>query len=138
MPRESAILVFSPPLVSENFSEMSQLGRTEFDNLENSSDHYGDNSTSFNDVAQVNDGSLDLETALLLLGDIEKDVPSQHEITVLFNKFNESDSSNIFHKLVLKNLFAFVCAIACDKVRCGPKMIRSHYLETSPPCSMRF
>ena len=65
LPRESAILVFSPPLVSEIFFEISQLGRTEFDNFENTPDHFDDNLSSFHDIAQGNDCSFEIETSFL-------------------------------------------------------------------------
>ena len=68
---------------------MSQLRRTEFDNFEITPDYFDDTMASFHDVSQGNDGSLDLENAILVLGDIEKEVVRKYESNVLFSKFNE-------------------------------------------------
>ena len=96
------------------FSQMSQLNQRDFDQFGNTPDYEIENLIALNDVSSISDFSNDNAMTLLIIADIEMNIIPQHEITVLFSTFKDVEISSNADKLVLKNLFTFVCSVAYD------------------------
>ena len=100
---------------------MSQLTGPDFDLFENTVYSTNSKSVLFNDVPDIEEVSLEFLTDFAIYSDIEKDVVNKHEISIVFDKFNDLEPTSSVHKMVLANLFTFVCASVCDRVRTGDK-----------------
>ena len=101
---------------------MSQLTGTDFDLYENEFDATNNTVDLFNDVPDVEEVSSEFLTDFAIYSDIEKDVVNKHEISVIFDRFNDIEHTSSIHKMVIANLFCFVCASACDRIRTGDKI----------------
>jgi len=102
-----------------NFSKMSILSNTIFDDLLVTPDNANDNLAFLNDVERNNDVS---QTDIVILSAIEKGVLNHHEVTVIFENFTDTEVATNPNKVLLSNLFVFVCVISTNIVRRSPKV----------------
>ena len=97
---------------------MSIPTNTNFDDLEESDEIHFNNSDPVNDVSHDHDIS---STDFLIYDSIARDVENRHEISILFEKFNDLDTRSSHHKMILPNLFVYVFAMPCNIVRKSTK-----------------
>jgi hypothetical protein len=93
---------------------MSIPSNTNFDDIEGSDEIDLNSLDPVNDVSHDNDIS---SSEFLIYDSIARDVENRHEISILFEKFNDLDVRSDYHKIIMSNLYVFVCAMACNIVR---------------------
>ena len=106
---------FTEAVCLVKFLKMSQLKGIDFDLFENTVYSTNNKADLFNVVTDIEVVSLEFLTDFAIYSDTEKDVVKRHEVSVIFDKFSDLQTSSSTHKMILSNLFTIVCAFACDR-----------------------
>ena len=81
------------------------------------SDDHSNNES--NDGVNVDDNEIDYGGANDFMGRIPKDMTAVHQVTLLFQEYDESKPKTAETTNVIVNLFNFISAMAGDRVRTG-------------------